>query len=307
MTPDPAGGGTRHDPVARLLGSGALLVSLCALVFAMTGSSPAAPDGQRPVATAAQTIGGEDTDASGRRAAGRRTSGRSRRAPKAKRPARRWRPQPNGLVRLDARGRLPASVLPKVAAARVADRLGDSREADLQLNCAAETIDLGTWCLDSATTAITPQEQGRNDYFFAVKRCVERGGWLPTAAQLLGAAERAKLSSTIGDNELTASIDEAPEDGRKDQREMSATLFTTMAGSSAAGSQGVSIGAKGNPLEGEPDPIPEPADPEPSTLQYVTVYDRGNDGGFAGGKPVGSPERFRCAFEKSQGPAEAER
>jgi len=38
-----------------------------------------------------------------------------------------------------------------------------------------------------------------------------------------------------------------------------------------------------------------PANPSPETLQYVTVYDNGNRGGFAGSKPVAQAETFRCA------------
>jgi hypothetical protein len=34
---------------------------------------------------------------------------------------------------------------------------------------------------------------------------------------------------------------------------------------------------------------------------YVTVYDNKNRGGFAGSKPVGQAENFRCAFNKAQG------
>ena len=41
--------------------------------------------------------------------------------------------------------------------------------------------------------------------------------------------------------------------------------------------------------------------PSPETLQYVTVYDNKNKGGFAGSKPVGQAENFRCAFNKAQG------
>jgi hypothetical protein len=33
----------------------------------------------------------------------------------------------------------------------------------------------------------------------------------------------------------------------------------------------------------------------------VTVYDNAERGGFAGSKPVGQPESFRCAFNKAQG------
>ena len=84
---------------------------------------------------------------------------------------------------------------------------------------------------------------------------------------------------------------------------MSATLTTTASGGRAAGSMGISDVSRGDPKAGEPDPIPLPADPSPETLQYVTVYDNGNRGGFAGGKPVGQPENFRCAFNFTQGRA----
>ena len=146
-------------------------------------------------------------------------------------------------------------------------------------------------------------EIGKNDYFFATQKCAGLGGYLPTAAQLIGAARRVKLAGRVDDNEVTAATDIDPTDGLKDKREMSATLTTTASGGRAAGSMGVSEVSRGDPKAGEPDPIPLPADPSPETLQYVTVYDNGNHGGFAGGKPVGQPENFRCAFNLAQGHA----
>ncbi len=47
--------------------------------------------------------------------------------------------------------------------------------------------------------------------------------------------------------------------------------------------------------------MPLPANPAPQSLQYVTVYDNRDKGGFAGAKPVSSPETFRCGFVKAQG------
>ena len=84
---------------------------------------------------------------------------------------------------------------------------------------------------------------------------------------------------------------------------MSGTLVTTAAGSSAAGSEGVTDGSTGDPKQGEPNPTPFPANPAPETLQYVTVYDNHDHGGFAGSKPVTSPENFRCSFDKVPGAA----
>jgi hypothetical protein len=209
--------------------------------------------------------------------------------------------KPGGLLRLDKKGKVPQKALPKVRASRNADRLAGRRARAYRDRCSPDTVDLGTFCLMTNPYPLDNTEVGRNDYFFATRRCVELGGYLPTAAQLIGAADRVKLSSTIDDAQLTASIDLDPGDGLKDRREMSATLATTAAGSRAAGSQGVTEGSRGDPRAGEPDPVPQPANPAPETLQYVTVYDNKNQGGFAGSRPVGQAESFRCAFNKAQG------
>jgi hypothetical protein len=213
------------------------------------------------------------------------------------------KPKPLGLLLLNKKKQFPASVIPKVRRAKDADAVGGRSADDLALGCNEISADIGTWCLMSAPYGVTPEETGKNNYFFATQKCAELGGYLPTAAQLIGAAPLVKLSSTIGDNATTANIDEDPTDGTKDRREMSATLVTTAAGARAAGSEGVSDGSRGDPRQGEPDPPPVPANPAPDTLQYVTVYDNGDKGGFAGSRPVSEPENFRCAFDKQQGVA----
>jgi hypothetical protein len=211
--------------------------------------------------------------------------------------------KPGKVVRLDKKGKVPKKVLPKVPRAGRADRLGGARARAFVERCPGDTVDLGTWCLMSSTYAPDETERGRNDFFFAEAKCGARGGYVPSAGELMAAADQVKLSSTIDDKELTASIDLDASDGLKDRREMSSTLVTTSSGSSASGSLGVTPGSKGDPKQGEPDPFPAPRDPAPSTLQYVTVFDNGNRGGFAGSKPVEQPENFRCAFNKSQGRA----
>ncbi|HVY78698.1 MAG TPA: hypothetical protein VG898_09360 [Solirubrobacterales bacterium] len=194
---------------------------------------------------------------------------------------------------------------PKHSSAKKAEkrfkRKLNARIAKLKIACPIpEAVDLGTWCLESSVHPIPPEDLGKNDYLYAAQTCVKAGGWLPSAAQLLGAAPRAKLQSTIDDNPVTSGADEFPDpkNGIKDGREMSSDLFTTTAGDAAAGSEGVTPGSKGNTSLGEPDPVPLPADPLPGTLDYVTVYDNHNLGGFAGGAPVGKAEKFRCAFAK---------
>lgn len=207
------------------------------------------------------------------------------------------------VVYLGKNGKIPAKYLP--ATADNAKKLGGATRDKLSAACPIpNAIDLGTWCLESGPYPIPPKDTGKNDYLYATQACVKAGGWLPSAAQLIGAAPRAKLQSTIDDSILTSGAEEFPDakNGIKDKREMSGDLTTTASGSRAAGSEGVTVGSKGNGNLGEPDPVPMPADPLPETLNYVTVYDNHNLGGFAGGAPVGKAETFRCAYAKgSQG------
>jgi len=171
--------------------------------------------------------------------------------------------------------------------------------AALKVQCPiSNAVDFGSWCLESSPHAIPVADVGKNDYFYAAQTCAEEGGWLPSAAQLIGAAPKAPLQSTIDDDPGTSGAEEEPkaERGILDKREMTGDLFTTTAGAEAAGSEGVTVGARGNTSTGEPDPTPAPANPNPETLDYVTVYDNHNLGGFAGGEPVGKPESFRCAY-----------
>jgi hypothetical protein len=175
----------------------------------------------------------------------------------------------------------------------------DRKLAKLRVGCPiSNAVRFGSWCLESTPHAIPAADVGKNDYFYATQTCAREGGWLPSAAQLIGAAAKAPLQSTIDDDPGTSGAEEAPNPNRGilDKREMSGDLFTTTAGAAAAGSEGVTVGSRGNTTTGEPDPIPMPANPEPETLDYVTVYDNHNHGGFAGGAPVSKPESFRCAY-----------
>jgi hypothetical protein len=208
------------------------------------------------------------------------------------------KPYAGGILLLGRNRKFPASAIPTVANASKVD--GKTAE-QLAGTCPPATVDIGTWCLDTAPYPLTTADTGKNNYVWASKACEAEGGWLPTAAQLIGAADKVKLESTIHDSQLTATINLDPSRGLKDEREMSATLVTTEAGSAAAGSEGVSEGATGNPRQGQANPIPLPANPMPESLQYVTVYDNGQKGGFAGSEPVANPENFRCAFNKATG------
>jgi hypothetical protein len=207
-------------------------------------------------------------------------------------------PHAGGVLLLGKNRKFPASAIPTV---RDASRVGGKTAEELAGTCPPATVDLGTWCLDSAPYPLTKAQTGQNNFIWASKACEAQGGWLPSASELLGAAERVKLESTIHDNPDTATVNLDPSRGLKDEREMSSTLVTTEAGSAAAGSEGVSEGATGDPRQGQSNPIQLAANPLPESLQYVTVYDNGNQGGFAGSQPVKEPQNFRCAFNPSPG------
>jgi hypothetical protein len=208
------------------------------------------------------------------------------------------RPHAGGILLLGNNRKFPASAIPTVSNASRID--GKTAEA-LEGTCPPQTVNLGTWCLDTAPYPLSNAQIGKNDYVFASNTCEEEGGWLPNASELIGAADRVKLESVIRDSQLTATVNLDPSRGLKDEREMTSSLVTTEAGSAAAGSEGVSEGATGNPRQGQANPVPLPGNPFPESLQYVTVYDNFQKGGFAGSEPVSQPENFRCAFNKTPG------
>ncbi len=203
------------------------------------------------------------------------------------------KPHAGGVLLLGSNRKFPSAAIPTV---HEASRLDGKTASELEGTCPPATVDVGTWCLDSAPYPLTKADVGKNNYIWASKACEDEGGWLPTSAELIGAADKVKLESVIHDSPLTATIDLDPTRGLKDEREMSSTLVTTEAGSAAAGSEGVSEGATGDPRQGQANPIPLGANPLPESLQYVTVYDNFQKGGFAGSEPVSQPENFRCAF-----------
>ncbi len=212
------------------------------------------------------------------------------------------KPRAGGILVLGKNRKFPASAIPTV---KNAARVGGKSAAELAGTCPPDSISVGggsgSWCMETTVYPLTNADVGKNNFMFASKTCEEAGGWLPSATELIGAAAFIKLESTIHDSQLTATINLDPTRGLKDEREMSSTLVTTEAGSAAAGFEGVSEGASGNPRQGQANPIPLPANPFPESLQYVDVYDNGNKGGFAGSQPIVEPQNFRCAYNKTPG------
>ena len=79
-------------------------------------------------------------------------------------------------------------------------------------------VDLGSWCLEASTFKVPATEIGQNNYIYAAQKCVKEGGWLPTAAQLIGAAPKAALKSTVDDDPGSSGASEFPEAEERDQR-----------------------------------------------------------------------------------------
>ena len=107
---------------------------------------------------------------------------------------------------LGRNAKFPAAAIPTV---KEAEKL-DGMNVEALSACGPTTVDLGTWCLETSPYPVTNQEIGQNNYFWARQKCVEKGGYLPTAAQLIGAAKRVKLESTIHDNPDTATVEQDP-------------------------------------------------------------------------------------------------
>jgi hypothetical protein len=205
----------------------------------------------------------------------------------------------NAIPVLGKNGKLPAAMIPSVNAAK----LGGKTRKQLTAACPAGTVDVGTWCLMLAPYQLSQSEQvaGVNNFVWASRACETLGGFLPSAAELVGAANRVRLESTVDDDSASATVQGGdPGTPAANQREMSSTLITTAAGSDAAGSEGVSSDTVVDPDSGQPQPVGQDANPMPDTLQYVTVYDNYNQGGFAGSEPVSTPENFRCGFYLKQ-------
>jgi hypothetical protein len=208
------------------------------------------------------------------------------------------KPHPGAVLLLGKNGKFPESAIPTVHNATKVD--GKTPE-QIAGTCPALTVDVGTWCLDSAPYPLTKADTGLNNFMWASKACDAEGGWLPSASELIGAAAQVKLEGRPSESQDTATVNLDPSRGLKAEREMSSTLVTTEAGSSAAGFEGVEADEVGNPRQGQANPTPLPANPLPESLQYVTVFSNDQHGGFAGSQPISEPENFRCAFNPTPG------
>jgi len=126
--------------------SPALVIALVALVFSTTGLADAA---RRAVVSA---VAGHTISA---------------------------KPRANAILLLGKNRKFPAAAIPTV---NNATRIAGKTAAQLTGTCPPASVDLGTWCLESAPFPLTNKQIGQNNYIFANKACEAEGGWLPSAA-----------------------------------------------------------------------------------------------------------------------------
>ena len=85
------------------------------------------------------------------------------------------KPKPGAVLKLGKNGKFPSKAIPKVDSARSADQIGGFAAEELKATCGAEYVDIGTWCLSSATYSVPPADAGKNDFFYAVHACNDLG------------------------------------------------------------------------------------------------------------------------------------
>ena len=107
------------------------------------------------------------------------------------------KPHAGGVLLLGKNRKFPAAAIPTV---KNADEVGGKTAAQLEGTCPPDTVDIGSWCLETAPYSLPNSDVGKNNFIFASKTCEAAGGWLPSASELLGAAARVKLESTIHDS-----------------------------------------------------------------------------------------------------------
>ncbi len=89
--------------------------------------------------------------------------------------------------------KFPASAIPTV---KTPSAVGGKTAAQLEGTCPPDTrAACGSWCMETAPYPLTNADVGKNNFIWASKKCEEEGGWLPSAAELLGAAANASSSS----------------------------------------------------------------------------------------------------------------
>ncbi len=123
----------RADVVRLHRPSPALVVALVALVFSTTGLADAA---RKAVVSA---IAGHPVSS---------------------------KPHAGAILVLGKNGKFPASAIPTV---KNANKVGGKTATELAGTCPPATVDIGTWCIDSAPYPLTKADLGKNNYIWAAQ------------------------------------------------------------------------------------------------------------------------------------------
>src|SRR6202040_1630379 len=76
------------------------------------------------------------------------------------------KPRAGGILLLGKNRKFPAAAIPTV---KDATRVGGKTAEQLAGTCPPATVDLGTWCLDTAPFPLTNKQVGQNNFIFASK------------------------------------------------------------------------------------------------------------------------------------------
>ena len=76
------------------------------------------------------------------------------------------KPRAGAILLLGKNGKFPAAAIPKV---HEASRVGGKTVTQLEGTCPPDTVDVGTYCMESAPFPLTKEDLGKNNFIFASK------------------------------------------------------------------------------------------------------------------------------------------
>jgi hypothetical protein len=86
------------------------------------------------------------------------------------------KPHAGAILLLGKNAKFPANAIPTV---KNATKIAGKTATELTGTCPPASVDIGTWCIDTAPYPLTKADAGKNNYIWASKACEAEGGWLP--------------------------------------------------------------------------------------------------------------------------------
>ena len=209
-------------------------------------------------------------------------------------------PHAGGILLLGSNRKFPASAIPTVQRTPRASAARPPSELAGTCPPARSTSARGAW---TPRPSRSPRNSSaRTTSSSPARACEKEGGWLPSASELLGAAERVKLESTIHDSQLTATINLDPTRGLKDEREMSSRWSRPKRARPRRASRASAKAPPATRARARPTRSPLPGQP---AARIAAVRDRlqqrARRAASRARSPSTNPENFRCAFNKTPG------